>query len=301
MATYFLNADTGDNANDGSEGSPWLTIAKAHTEATSGDTIICQDSTATYTWGSQTFSKALTIQGEQDDGSGAVFDAGAGNITWTFNANIIISRLTFQNIVNASGWPGLLFSLGADSVSFEMNLCKFQNLAVGGRNGFNSHGLVGTTAGRTGCTVKFERNTLLPTIKSSNSGLGTGGFYFNLRNCTNTTLIIRSNTFSIGNFTGEEQMERIIEITSAAGSTVDLRNNIIYSVETQAVQIISGFAALASYQFTNNCYYTTGAAFTQVPTTGSNNITSDPLFVDIASDNYNLRPSSPCIDTGALL
>jgi hypothetical protein len=30
-------------------------------------------------------------------------------------------------------------------------------------------------------------------------------------------------------------------------------------------------------------------------------ITTDPLFVDAANSNFNLRPTSPCIDTGVII
>jgi len=142
---------------------------------------------------------------------------------------------------------------------------------------------------------------LLPTIQSSNATLGAGGYIFNFRSGVTITLNIRNNTFSIGNFNGEEQIERVVELSASTGSVVDFRNNIIYSVETQDIEILNGFGSLASYQFRNNCYFTTGSAYTQVPTGGTNNITVDPLFVDISTDNYNLRPASPAIGTGVLL
>ena len=56
---YYLNADTGDDSTgDGSSSTPWLTISKAHTEASSGDTIICQDSTAEYAFSTIIFTKS---------------------------------------------------------------------------------------------------------------------------------------------------------------------------------------------------------------------------------------------------
>ena len=49
--------------------------------------------------------------------------------------------------------------------------------------------------------------------------------------------------------------------------------------------------------FDNNIYYGT---FTAIPAGGSNNLTSDPLFVDLANDDFRLKPTSPAIDAGKL-
>ena len=46
--------------------------------------------------------------------------------------------------------------------------------------------------------------------------------------------------------------------------------------------------------------YTDFYQVTSAPS-GIGNITSDPLFVDAANGNFNLRPASPCIDTGTLI
>jgi hypothetical protein len=45
-----------------------------------------------------------------------------------------------------------------------------------------------------------------------------------------------------------------------------------------------------------SCYYN----FVDPPA-GSNNINSDPLLIDPAANNYNLSPTSPCIDAGTLI
>jgi hypothetical protein len=302
MATYYLNADTGnDSTGTGTALLPWKTISKAHTSASSGDTIVCQDSTAHYTWANQTFSKALTIVGQQNDASGAIFDGAAGNIKWSIGANLTLSKLTFEDMTCGTSWPGLPFDITTSSVAVDVSQCKFKDMTIGGRNGFQQHGLFGGSTAVSGVTFKFERNLVLPTIQSSLAGLGFGGILFNFRSFTSSTFTIRNNTISIGEFSGDAEIDEVFNFASASGSTLDLRNNIIYSVENNAVSLVTNNTTLASYQFTNNCYYTTGSAYTNVPSTSTNNITSDPLFVDVANNNYNLRPTSPCIDTGVLI
>lgn len=302
MATWYINADTGnDTTGSGTSGSPWLTISKAHTSATSGDTIICQDSTATYTFSSQTFSKVLTIQGEQDDASGAVFDGAAVGVKWTLDADITIEKITFQNVSYGTAWPGLVFNFSANDITVNVSLCKFANLTIGGRNGFQQFGVFGADAAQSGITFNCERNLFLPTIKSTLASLGFGGSLFNFRSITSSAFNLFNNTISVGEFTGDAEIDNIIETPSASGSVLDMRNNIIYSVENNAINMVLGYTQLSSWTFSYNDYYTTGSAFANVPTGGTGNITSDPLFVDVATDNYNLRPTSPCIDTGVIL
>ena len=132
MATYYINADTGnDSTGDGSSGSPWLLLSKAHTEAASGDTIICQDSTATYAFTNQIFTKDLTVEGEQVDASGAVFDGNNAEVYWVHDSvDLILSKLTFTN-ANAADQSCLLGSNGATTgASLSISQCVFHNLVL---------------------------------------------------------------------------------------------------------------------------------------------------------------------------
>ena len=136
MATYYINADTGnDSTGDGSIGSPWLLLSYAHGQATTGDTIICQDSAASYTFVNQSFTKNLTIQGEQNDASGAVFDALTGNVIWTISTadtTVNISKITMQNGYSSGNG---LFTLGSNAKSsiFNIDLVKVLNWRLNGQ------------------------------------------------------------------------------------------------------------------------------------------------------------------------
>ena len=300
--TYYINADTGnDTTGNGSSANPWKTISKAHTSASSGDTIVCQDSTAHYTFSNQTLSKILTITGEQDDASGAIFDGSAASVKWTIDASLTLRRLTFEDVDYGTSWPGLVFDVSADNITVDVALCKFKDMTIGGRNGFQSHGLFGVSANQTNVTFIFEANLLLPTIKSSLAGLGAGGILFNFRGVTTSSFTVRNNTISIGEFTGDAEIDEVMNFASASGSTLDFTNNIIYSVENNAVSMITNNTNLGSVVFDSNTYYTSGSAYTNIPSGATNSLTSDPLFVDVSNNNYNLRPASPSAETGALI
>jgi hypothetical protein len=64
------------------------------------------------------------------------------------------------------------------------------------------------------------------------------------------------------------------------------RNNIVYS---------SSVGNVSFYSHSNNLYYGTNGP------SESGRLTSDPMFVNVSSNNYSLQTSSPAIDAGASL
>lgn len=290
MATYYLNADTGnDTTGSGTSGSPWLTISKAHASASSGDTIICQDATATYSFTTQIFTKNLTIRGLQDDASGAVFNGGDSNYRWHANfsttVQVAFDRLTFENITTAGAgtYQNILGFLKQTTTN-----CVFRNIINSVANGgTSSPGIVGpeylSGVQDTAITVQnclfYNLSGGSPTLAialQTNGGNDTGYMYW-----YNNT-VYADGSYSSGNF------------FAGGGSTAldyQSKNNIFYCTSSVAYR-----TGGSNPIFSNNDTYNV----TSVPS-GTGNITSDPLFVDSANDNFNLRPTSPCIDTGVLL
>ena len=286
MATYYLNADIGnDTTGAGTSGSPWKTVSKAHTSATSGDTIICQESTATYTFATQIFTKNLNIYGVNTDASGVVFDAAAA-VRWHTNATptivLDIKYITFQNATKPS--DGTYQNIISSHLITVSN-CVFKDIIHPTGSGSSASGGIVGAEYKSGAQANavLVQNCLFynltggsPTISISLHSLDTGTHYW-----YNNT-IYADGTYTTGNI-----------FCHAALSSVDMRikNNIIYS--TSSVAFNSG-AGTPTFQY-NSTYNLTG-----VPS-GTGNITSDPLFVDGPNKNFNLRPASPCIDTGILL
>ena len=79
---------------------------------------------------------------------------------------------------------------------------------------------------------------------------------------------------------------------NVSGPTV-AKNCIFMSDDTANTVITSAENTAASS--TNCCFFQFGSGNTSG---GTNNVFSDPLFVDLANSDYRLRPSSPCINAG---
>ena len=280
MATYYINADTGVNSGAGGSGAPWLTLAYAITNSTTNDTIVFQHATATYAFGTQNVgvrNLQAAILGD------AVLDGAAGNVQWTWGSGTsTITNLIFQNIVRTTVSSGnaIMNTAGGTALATFTN-CIFRSITVS--SGGNTPNSLISGAGNTtliGCL--FDAFTAGgASVQPGYFGSSDSGGVITVTNCTfhNTALGTGIVAF-IGRLTG--------------ATTMVLKNNIVY-------QSIAGtwqsFGTVPTYTGSaTNCSF--GPA--SVPAGAAVTVTSDPLFVDATNANFNLRPTSPCIDTGSL-
>jgi len=75
---------------------------------------------------------------------------------------------------------------------------------------------------------------------------------------------------------------------------IDIKNSIAYNPYVDVAHLI---ASTSLFNFSFNCQY--GPYDLNIR--GTNGINADPLFIDPDNNNYNLSPSSPCIDAGTLI
>lgn len=278
MATYYINADTGnDTTGDGSESTPWLTISKAHTEASGGDTIVVEDATATYTFSNLTFTKNLTIQGESDDASGAVFDAANASVRWKTTAADI--EITFQKLTFQNGFNNIVFYVQSSNGDFTFESCifdlKIRGIYTSSCQMFST-GNLNANITLDGCLIKnCEKHDGSDSIAIFGN---TGGYAGNTFEILNTTIYPHTD------------LDEIIEQLSQA-MTFTWTNTIV-NCQAATDYVTGSVTSDATY----SCFYNV----TSNPT-GTGVITSDPLLVDADNDNFNLRPTSPCIDTGVLV
>lgn len=220
------------------------------------------------------------------DASGVVFDAGGTAVRWHTSATptivLDIKYITFQNATKPS--DGTYQNIISSHLITVSN-CIFKDIIHPTGSGSSASGGIVGAEYKSGANVNavLVQNCLFynltggsPTISISLHSLDTGTHYW-----YNNT-IYADGTYTTGNI-----------FCHAALASVDMRkkNNIIYSTSSVAFNSGAG-APTVQYNSTYN--------LTSVPS-GTGNITADPLFVDAPNDNFNLRPTSPCIDTGVLL
>jgi hypothetical protein len=300
VATYYINASTGnDTTGSGTAGSPWLTVSKAHTMASDGDTVVLQSTSSTYNHTSAlTFTKSLTIQGEEDDASGAVIDGGLSATigTWllnTANKLLTIKNLTFQNIINWDSGYGIL-KIGAASGTTEIALenCIFKST--------NQLGAGGVFAASDAAAVIYRLKNVL--IDNVHSNAATGSiFQFTGSSSGSKYVYIQNST--LYNNRSSNYVKYVFYNSTFLNRNVYLTNAIVRD-EHEAVlftnnEIDGGGGGTLSIEY--SCVSGLDTGTYSPPTLDTGSISSNPLFVDPGNSNFNLRPTSPCLNTGTLI
>ena len=277
---YYINADTGnDSTGNGSSALPWATFAKAYASASSGDEIVFQTSTAHYAWASLVISKNLTLSGQTDGGS--IIDAGNANIGNGWAAagyNITATLLSFKGLatttVNGGG-----FRI-SDGSNFEFNQCRFYSNAINVASG----GLFNFKTG-----IATPNCTLNSCLLYGNSTNTTAKLIY-MYNGAEANMYVNNCSFHFPSNVGFQ----FATLAGGSGGVFDslvLTNTIVLNEQTIA---LATTGTTGSY----NCRYGTfGSGWNAI----TNSIVADPLFIDSTNNNYNLAPSSPCIDTGTLI
>jgi hypothetical protein len=283
MATYYINADTGnDTTGDGSSSNPWLTLNYAVSEAANNDTIVAQDSTNSYAFTSFSITgKGLTIQGESE--GGAVFDGNGAQVQIDSRSTVFAINFLDLEFTNCSGYGQYdgIFRIGIANFT----RCKFYNLNFQhGRAGI-MQALADTSDEQ---TVVFL-SCLFYNLNNTSSSSNEAGFLLGGNNDRTTTATLNNcvihiySSNNIRNITGDNNADKNLYLTN----TILLND----SVNDIIIEPLRGESTM-NY----SCYYN----FVNPPA-GSNNINSDPLLIDPAANNYNLSPTSPCIDAGTLI
>jgi hypothetical protein len=270
MATYYINADTGnDTTGDGSQGNPWLTINYAVSQIAVGEqsTIFAQNSVAAYTFSSLNFStKVSKVQGES--ASGVVFDANnVDNMGWTISGTI--DQCTFINARMVGAYKGMFFG------TFTISNCIFHDIY------FN--------ATQSGIAQGSGTHTFISCIFYNYTNAVNGGFFG--RNDGQT---VYTNLFScvfylnqqIGTLWGNPNGDNY---NTMKNSIVYNNSNYNFSMFMDSTTIEYCCAYAASTGVVSNISSLPGC------------INTDPIFVDHETFNFNLSPSSPCIDAGTLI
>lgn len=290
MANYYISPTGNDTTGSGTSGSPWLTVSKAHTSASSGDTIYCQD--GTFTWVSQTFTKTITI--EAVNHGSVIFDAGGADVTWTENADIVLNFIGIHftdNVVTG----GECFITQTTSANYytKFTNCFFYNLHA--KSSIDNEGIFSGYYGKAyfffvSCVI-YDVSCVDNTAGGGWAGLVTG----------RATKSHFTNCVLYFNATGTNAFKavQVGQVQAGEDITITTINTIIKNDGATFTALLIGTGVNKVMAPTYSCQH--GNWTTNSCSSGTGNITGDPLFVDAANNDFRLRQSSPCIDAGTIV
>lgn len=303
MATIYLSPSGNDTTGAGTSGNPYKTLFKSISVSSNGDTIYHLTGTYTSLGTIAAITKSLTITGA----SGVVIDlsaypAGSYGSIFVHSADVTWSGLTIDKYLYGNDTANAtyaLFERGVDDVNVTFNNMIISNAKHKARSGYDRGGLISTglgSVGKYGGSYTFNRclfynieqyGVASPTVSGymiNSVGTASKPVTFNVTNCT---FHFRSPS------SGNSASNGIWHYCTY--NTINWKNSIIYN-ETGGTFNWTNYTASTTTNYNyNDSYLLTGAP------SGTGNITSDPLFVDLTNRNFRLRPTSPCIGTGTVV
>lgn len=304
---YYVSWDTGNDGNVGSQASPFKTVDKGLSVLATNDTLYIEASTTAYIWTSRTIPAGVSIIGDVKPNpvsNNYVKISGAGaDVYWLFLGSYTLQNLWLDDVKDTNTSGIIYFNRTATGVIVaNYTDCIISNLA-GASSSAGRGGILngGTSVGAyTATSITFNMtNCLFKNIESygsasagclfvQNSGTA---FTFNLNGCTwyQGTPTLTALDAIMGDYFVDLSTVNINNMALVNGSGTNLAIHGAYS----------GASMNAWYDFTMQ-----GSTYTNITTTNgtiSNSTNADAQFIDPASNDFRLKPTSPAIDRGIVI
>jgi len=334
-ATTYYVATSGNDANPGTETSPFATVNRGVKALVAGDTLFINSGIYAEELKNPLPSGLSASQPTKMTGPAenrpVIRPTTSNNGGYVILLNRDRAHITFENLVlDASSMPVANSSLTTNSTTIITNLILQDCESVGKAN-YATRNAAGITIGnKTQATV---RRCSIHGWNNGDSKHGAHGFYwrgsngliehneiydtngYGLQFFTPELVGVNNNVYRnnyvygnkaglyIGSGDGNQAYNNII-VNNAGGISVrgkntKIFNNTVYNNPRGGMQVDPGVVAVIR----NNIVYNNGRSIwnQSSSTTVDHNLTTDPLFVDPATNSFTVQAGSLAIDTGTTL
>lgn len=307
MANIYCNIDTGSDSNPGTQASPYKTFSKGVSTIASGDTVYLEASTTAYAWTSKTFPANVSIIGSVKPnpvaGSYVKIDGFGASLSWTFTASYNIQNIWLNNVVNSTATTLIGIDRNTTGpIVANYTDCIISNMASGsstaGRGGVLMGG--GSVSAYKASSITFNMtNCVFKDIEAYNSTAA--GCLFINGSGTQHVLNMTSCSWYQGTPT-RYALDAIVGDYASNLSTVNIKNMAIVNNSGQNLTIHGAYDSAGMNAWYS--YNIDGSTYTNIVTTNgniTNSTNADALYLDPATNDFRLKPTSPAIDRGVIV
>jgi len=307
VANIYVDIDLGSDSNPGTQASPYKTFSKGVSTIASGDTLYLEASTTAYAWTGKTFPANVSIIGSVKPdpvaGSYVKIDGFGASLSWIFTASYNIQNIWLNNVVNSTATTLIGIDRNTTGpIVANYTDCMISNMAsvcsTAGRGGVLMGG--GSVSAYKASSITFNMtNCVFKDIEAYNST--SAGCLFINSSGTQHVLNMTSCSWYQGTPT-RYALDAIVGDYASNLSTVNIKNMAIVNNSGQNLTIHGAYGSADM-----NAWYSydiDGSTYTNIVTTNgniTNSTNADAMYLDPATNDFRLKPTSPAIDRGVII